>query len=99
MLRRPDLTPSRSAPRYEQDERAAIRRCPPAPSHCAETRNGRHGYRLHHHCLRVLPAHLGLRAPVREGLAVALLLFLGGALAALLLVYLGFVLLFPEKLS
>lgn len=66
------------------------------PSRLAEELN--HGHRLRHHHLRVLPAHLGLRSPLREGLAVTSLLTVGGVLAVLLLAYLGFALLFPEQL-
>lgn len=58
-----------------------------------------HGHRLHHHHLRVFPAHLGLRSPLREGLVMASLLIVGGVLSLFLLGYLGFALLFPEKLS
>ena|GEM_PF-1522360 len=67
------------------------------PNHLAEELN--HGRRLHHHHLWVFPAHLGLRAPLREGLTMTPLLIVGGVLAALLLIYLGFALLYPEKLS
>jgi K+-transporting ATPase KdpF subunit len=76
---------------------AAISRRRSHPTRLVEELN--HGHRLHPHHLRVLPAHLGLRSPLREGLAVTSLLIVGGVLAALLLAYLGFALLFPEKLS
>ena len=76
---------------------AATSRRGSRPNRLAEELN--HGHCLHHHHLRVLPAHLGLRSPLREGLVMTSLLIVGGVLAVLLLAYLGFALLFPERLS
>jgi K+-transporting ATPase KdpF subunit len=42
---------------------------------------------------------MGLRVPLRESRIMTLLLIAGGVVAVLLLAYLGFALLFPEKLS
>lgn len=46
-----------------------------------------------------LPAGVGLGTPVRKAFAMTELLIAGAALSALLFFYLGFALLYPEKLS
>ena len=49
--------------------------------------------------VRIFPADRRLPAPLPEARAVTTLLVLSGLLVVFLLVYLGFALLFPEKLS